>query len=1357
VPRTAPAPNMIAAPGMNPGNIVAGGGGGAGGGSGKGGKGGKGGQGEDEDAEGGGKGAGKCGSGDKGSCSNCTSDFSAGDPVAVVDGRTFTIPKTDLLLPGAFKLDFRRSYSSDLRSRDKGMGWGWTHSLAWTLEEKRRNLVLNAGDGRQVELPKLKVGEAARNDNWAVKREGPGYVVRPGNDFVHYFARTDDTETYRLVHVICRNIGQLNLYYEQGRLVRVLDTVGREVHLAHNAEGRLANVSVPSPNGQSIVFASYDYDVNGNLRAVTDADGHVTYYEYDDNHRLTRLTYPSSLTFHFVYDKQGRCKETWGAYPDGRDPALADSVPKELADGSKAKGILHCKFEFEDGYTELSNSICLQRFFAGEDGEVGKAVDGTGAVTEREYDERGRVSALIDPTEARWETRYNDNGDVVEEVDPLGSTVQFERDVAGRVLSVTDPLGHRTQMWRDGFGEVVTIQTANGSVQHFTLGANSRVAQRVDARGATHRYEYDGHANLIAYTSPGGRKYQFEYDYWGRMLSESDPLGHGYHYQYSNSGLPANVTDPLGRVVHFFFDNMGNLVQRVNPDGGVETWQYGGLDWLYCMTHADGSQVQRRYNREGWLLTVQNERQEVHKYEYQSNGLLEAERDTFGRRTEYERDALGRLISWDEGRGKHSMELDATGQVLARVAPDDTRHDFEYSSRGELVRAKSANVEFVWRHDPFGAIVEEKLLIEGQEYRIDTEYDATGERIATKTSLGLDLKTPRSIEGQIERVVSPENVILGIERDATGLPVRKALPGGAVIVEEYDAGLHLKSRSVKVPSGGTTGAEPGWVGRAADGIERSFDYSPAGEMIRAESSDGHVLSLQYDLRRHIKSAEGAFGDLKFAVDGAGNYYESGENDPRRTYGKGNQIEKCGPEVFVHDDRGFIIERLVEQGGGTPPLVTRYEWDAEGMLSAAELPDGSRVEYIYDAFARRMGRRLLREGKVIRSEHFIWDRVSMVHAAEVDVHGKLRDLSTYLYLENWDETPIGQRHGDFQTSQAWNYYLAGVTLAPERIIDGAGRTLGRLSSNVFGKAELVEGTVSTPFRHPGQQADPDTGLHYNRYRYYDPNLGRYLSPDPIGVAGGLNLYSYGPNPIGWIDPMGWKHFAYLITDVAMGGGIHSFSGDPNLVISGSADRYLCPDSLKSQPKCHTEQKVCHDLLAQKNGDKDALKGKKVTMLGEKPPCPRCHSAMMRTSQHTGADIKYKWKDEKGDHQTITYKGGTGKPTAPDDKKGGNKNAKELLGGYHDESSLKDDWKFHGSDSSKGIPAHDLWGADPKREDGKKPDLSKNYQSVGSDKRTEKSGADYWTEEEVVDEGGTLGTRPNRNPPKESPAKKPKREN
>jgi RHS repeat-associated protein len=92
--------------------------------------------------------------------------------------------------------------------------------------------------------------------------------------------------------------------------------------------------------------------------------------------------------------------------------------------------------------------------------------------------------------------------------------------------------------------------------------------------------------------------------------------------------------------------------------------------------------------------------------------------------------------------------------------------------------------------------------------------------------------------------------------------------------------------------------------------------------------------------------------------------------------------------------------------------------------------------------------------------------------------------------------------------------------PQQIVDSAGTVVWKAAFLPFGKAQVHTETITNNIRFPGQYFDAETELHYNWNRYYDPDTGRYLTPDPIGLAGGLNLYAYvGGDPVNFIDPEG----------------------------------------------------------------------------------------------------------------------------------------------------------------------------------------------------------------------------------------------
>ena len=1235
-------PNIPAIPGMNPGVFVMGGGGGGGGGSGKGGKGNGGEQGADgenggDGAEGGGNGAGSCGTGSPGACTNCGNNVAGGDPVDVTTGKVFTLPRRDLYLPGTFALKVLRSYSSRRAHVDLGLGHGWIHSLAWSLEVRRRGVVVWTGDGRRVELPNPEIGQEARIGAWSISRGEDYYHVRPGNDFDHFFERAESSSRrYRLQFVQYRNRGHISLQYQRGRLARVIDTVGRVVIFHGNSDGHITSIAVPDDHGQTLVFARYTYDERGNLTSATDADGHTTYFGYDNDHRMTTMEYPNGLVFHFVYDDGDRCIETWGSYPGREDPALAEGLDETLVDGTPAKGIYHCKLFFDGDYSDMYDSRRMVRTEAGPMGMAGMSVNGVGGVTTRKFDLDGRVIAKVDANGGTWAWAYDDSDNIVQEQDPEGNTVIIERDELGNEIAVVDPEGGRTELERDQHGEVIQVRDQNGAVTRFVRDARSMVTKIVDGRDGTHEFELDRHANVVAHTFPTGGTYRYSYDHWGRLTETQNPVGAVTRFSVTPGGRVAGVVDPAGRTRSYTYDGLGNLLTETLPDGSTTRWAYGGLGWLCRVTHPDGTELHARYDREGLPVYFENEKGDRHEFRHSPDGLITWERNFHGHEYSFEYDLMGRLVAFDDGTGKRTYERSPAGRLLSEEAPDGSKREYAYNARGDLVSAHADGTGFTWELDGLGRVRKETFDVASQRYAVESVLTRAGDRSAFKTSLGLEMHVRRDANGWVSELWSEGRRVLGIERDALGLPVRRTLAEGGAIVDDYDNTKLLRHRRVLGPSSQPLqSSEPERLDGGPGAIDVQYDYTPVDEVKKVTSTRGDVV-YDYDVRRHLTKRQRGQEVQEFETDPAGNYHLKGFDAPGRVYGPGNQLQKHGDVALTYDERGYLIEKRLTKDGD-PDIVTKFEYDGFGLLRAVVGPDGDRLEFDYDPFARRLAKRRVRNGNVEEEHHYVWDQLALLHDVERKPGGQER-VQSFLFEERDRATPIGQR-----SDEAWHYYLLDVNGTPEAVLDGRGGVVDDLDRTPFGRTRGQAGDPATPFRFPGQFEDPETGLHYNRYRYYDPDLGRYLSPDPIGIDGGFNLYAYGPNPVGWSDPMGWQHVMTVTSNdpsFNQGGASHAHSSAPN----GSSNTYQsgmqqttpCPDNLNNRANCHTEQKFCEDLLAhndtQGTPGQPNLGGREYNLQGQYPPCPTCHMAMRQAAARTGATINYSFNGN-----TISYSG------------------------------------------------------------------------------------------------------------------------
>lgn len=188
--------------------------------------------------------------------------------------------------------------------------------------------------------------------------------------------------------------------------------------------------------------------------------------------------------------------------------------------------------------------------------------------------------------------------------------------------------------------------------------------------------------------------------------------------------------------------------------------------------------------------------------------------------------------------------------------------------------------------------------------------------------------------------------------------------------------------------------------------------------------------------------------------------------------------------------------------------TRYFWNAQGLLARVQLPNGDEWTYRYDALARRVEKR----GPKERTE-FVWDGDVVLH--EVHIKQEAAQPAIHWEFDPYGFAPIGK-------IEKGKHYLCvnNVNGTPEelRASDGDSLWVGSCTSSGQQRAGQIT-EVDCPISFLGQWKDHEVGLHYNRYRYYEPAAGRYISSDPIEFLGGSNSFLYSTNQIKWADPYG----------------------------------------------------------------------------------------------------------------------------------------------------------------------------------------------------------------------------------------------
>lgn len=455
-----------------------------------------------------------------------------------------------------------------------------------------------------------------------------------------------------------------------------------------------------------------------------------------------------------------------------------------------------------------------------------------------------------------------------------------------------------------------------------------------------------------------------------------------------------------------------------------------------------------------------------------------------------------------------------------------------------LVKAENSEnlLEFT-RDRKTGQIIEEKQ----GEYTVNRTYDSEGNCTRITSSLGADIRHTYDREGNLQTMQAGESWQASWVRDNTGLEVQRTFSGGVTVRTERDCFGREVHKSVR-----------------SGGIEQGayrYQWGIANRLLSKENElTGTVTRYDYDRFDFLirqETMQGSETDVIYRVpDFVGNLFETPDKKDRK-YGAGGKLLE-DPDCFYHyDDEGNLIFREfkqlqetgvkfdrkhMEKERGIRCLATGtgwlYEWSSNGMLKKVIRPDGRPVEFRYDALGRRTAKQYF--GKVTR---WVWDGNVPIHEWSYKVTDMQSDEkeSTPLKEPTKDITTWVFEAGTFvptaKIQEGKQYSIVSDYLGtPIQMYDEQGDKTWDCTLDIYGKVLAIDkGTeFDCPFRYQGQYEDEETGLYYNRFRYYDSNAGSYISQDPIGLESDtLNFYDYvcdlndGVDPLGLYNPYGNK--------------------------------------------------------------------------------------------------------------------------------------------------------------------------------------------------------------------------------------------
>ncbi len=1113
----------------------------------------------------------------------------SGHPVDVVSGELLC-EHTDFGLPGPIPLIWHRSYlsSSTLQS---DLGHKWHHRYDMELIQrpgsKEEAVVVRLYDGRFALFHLPEIGKPCFNytEQLVLHKTQQGYRLQDFNGLNYLFdnAFDDPLESverrYWLDAIVDERDNRIQFKRNDlGRLIGITDSVGRTLEVVRSNNGQLIK-QVRLFNSDKNEFESlvrYQYTEEGDLAAIYDGNNHCAEFDYD-NHLVVREQHRGGFNYYFDWDDgalgiQAKCIKTWGGSLEN------PRYYREL------------KYDTENRTTDvIDGRQTTMRYIANDIGLVRFTIAPNGEKTETLYNDMGLVEMVCHPNGANDSYVYDDLQRLVQHINPEGNITEYQYH-----LSRIVPDGHH-------YNDITSITQADGGVHIYHYSAYGELSQYTDPEGRHRRYLRDSvtgvpvaigssendwdryHWNeqqqLVAKELSQGGKRTFEYDYRGRLIqTQCEGVTTTYTYDANGNRLSLKRGD---QEQFWQYNADDQLIKHTLANGSSTQWTYEDYH-VVSRINPDNTEFAYQYDSDFNLTALVNERGETYGLEYDENERLVREVGFDGREQIYEYNELGQLAHWrDNTRQAHYsrdimnrlVQVDYRyyqngAQINEAYGPYDPQNEttvetviFSYDVMGRIAEAHNIYRQLSFAYNLAGDLIGERQDRDIIEHQYD---EKTGALAATILPDGRQLNFDYNQHHQLRELKMDGRVLTQYQYDHFGREQRRQC-GQLTIDKDYDpAGRLIQQKAYKASLG------------AGALIQRNYGYNAMGQLISKDDLQRGQQRYQYGVRYQLTGIdhidrEQNTGQSHYEFDPAGHlinlqeYGDAANDSPplvvvepdgstREPAVFKGRLHRQGDKVYSFDESGNRIRQWRGKGHQTE---TEYRYGVTGDL--IEVIDKKAhytivARFTYDALGRRVSKTIEEvrvDGGYLRKHYqdrYLWLGNVLLQENRKDYKPRINQpmpedgyddgATTYLH-EPASYRPLLQIHQQGTKENIYYYQLDQIG-TPMELTNEAGHTVWSANYSGFGRAKVANGRqfeARNPIRYQGQYEDEEIGLHYNRFRYYDPLSGQYTQQDPIGLAGGTPLLSqYVNNPMSFVDPLGLQQSCGDVPVIGEGGRV-----------------------------------------------------------------------------------------------------------------------------------------------------------------------------------------------------------------------------
>ncbi|MFC1664428.1 LamG-like jellyroll fold domain-containing protein [Pseudomonadota bacterium] len=785
-----------------------------------------------------------------------------------------------------------------------------------------------------------------------------------------------------------------------------------------------------------------------------------------------------------------------------------------------------------------------------------------GSVQTKSYDENGNLITAKELFNGATTTNTYDStfNFLTSTTDPRGNKTTLNRNAQGNVIERINHLGHKTVLEYDDQGLLTKTNDPNGLVTTFVYNTSGLLETKTEtppaSGGATRvsTFTYDGAGQLTQTQRPDGVTVTMTYDLRGRLLTVIDNLGQKVELIYDAAGnrVRTNTVDPDGTLVttaQQAYDQLNRTTEVAQPHtqtvNSTSQFGYDADGNLLNQTDPNGNVGSKVYDPGDRLIQDIDALSGVTAFEYDANNNLDKVTAPNGTVTDYIVDSIGRRIqeiSADRGESTSDYDLannltqvvDARG-IQANLTYDDlnrvTQIQYPDSSenvtlaydtctfgKGRLCSRTDESGGYNFIYDVYGNLVQQDYLTEGNTHTTNYQYDEGHNVIGIILPSGREVTYARDSLKRISAIGAvvngaPSSIVSNVSYRADGAVTNRNYGNGLIESRAYGLQSRLSQQTIST----------------VDQILYSYDLN-GNVLSRDTQSDGHGYAYD-ELDRLI---DDNFNGLQTAYNYDPNHNRLGETTNNSTIqynieSNTNRLTGIDAATLQYDAAGHLLD----DGQGRS-----FDYNDAGRVFQVYDSGNMVATYVYNALGQRKKKITATETRL-----YHYDQSGNLLGESTNTGNVIRD---YVWQ---DGTPVAQI--DALNSDSLTYLHTDHLATPRLGTNSVGQIIWRWEAKAFGNTmpeEDVDGdTLPTivNLRFPGQYYDDESGLYFNWYRYYDPNTGRYITSDPIGITGGLNTYGYvEQNPTRFFDPNGLIKWRGSVTalGVIYGGGAQRFVFD-----------------------------------------------------------------------------------------------------------------------------------------------------------------------------------------------------------------------